>query len=172
MWYVRFYVDGDLIDTLTTPPYSTIYNFQGGAGNITVTAWDTANNQASDSRSVNVTPPADTTPPSVSIIAPSSGAQVWGTTTISANVTDNVAVWYVRFYVDGDLIDTLTTPPYSTIYNFQGGAGNITVTAWDTANNQASDSRSVNVTPPAPVLTREYIRLGGRVIAVENGSGQ
>ena len=79
----------------------------------------------------------DTTPPSVSITAPSSGAPVWGTTTISANVTDNVAVAQVKFYVDGALIDTLTTPPYSTIYNFQGGAGNITVTAWDTANNQA-----------------------------------
>src|SRR5262249_37216081 len=46
-------------------------------------------------------PPPDTTPPTISMTAPTNGAVVMGTTTISANASDDVAVAGVQFQIDG-----------------------------------------------------------------------
>src|SRR2546425_12677757 len=46
-------------------------------------------------------PPSDTTPPTVSITAPVTGAIVSGGVTVSANATDNVGVVGVQFKLDG-----------------------------------------------------------------------
>src|SRR5207245_11323374 len=46
------------------------------------------------------TPPPDTTPPTVSITAPANGATVSGTTTVTANGSDNVRVVGGQFYFD------------------------------------------------------------------------
>ena len=46
-------------------------------------------------------PPADTTPPTVSMTAPAAGATVSGTVALSANASDNVGVVGVQFLVNG-----------------------------------------------------------------------
>src|SRR5439155_15197071 len=46
-------------------------------------------------------PAPDTTPPTVSMTAPSAGSTVAGTVTVSANATDNVVVVGVQFKLDG-----------------------------------------------------------------------
>src|SRR5258708_18493752 len=46
-------------------------------------------------------PNPDTTPPTVSITSPSSGATVSGTITVTANASDNVGVAGVQFKLDG-----------------------------------------------------------------------
>ncbi len=43
----------------------------------------------------------DTTPPTVSITAPTAGAQVTDIVNVTANAADNVGVQGVQFYVDG-----------------------------------------------------------------------
>ncbi|HEV2721463.1 MAG TPA: protease pro-enzyme activation domain-containing protein, partial [Thermoanaerobaculia bacterium] len=65
---------------------------------------------------VNTSTP-DTTPPTTSITAPANGATVSGTTTVSANASDNVGVTKVEFYLDGALQATVTTSPYSWSWN-------------------------------------------------------
>ena len=45
--------------------------------------------------------PPDTTPPTISMTAPSGGATVSGTVTVSANATDNMGVTGVQFLLDG-----------------------------------------------------------------------
>ena len=47
------------------------------------------------------TPPADSTPPTVSMTAPAAGATVSGTVALSANASDNVGVVGVQFLVNG-----------------------------------------------------------------------
>src|SRR5437879_1292344 len=46
-------------------------------------------------------PRPDTTPPTVSITSPASGATVSGTITVTANASDNVAIADVQFFRDG-----------------------------------------------------------------------
>jgi hypothetical protein len=89
----------------------------------------------------------DTTPPSVSVSAPSSGATVSGSVAISATASDNVGVAGVQFKLDGTNLDVEdTTPPYAILWNTATateGSHTITGVARDMAGNQTS---SVDVT--------------------------
>lgn len=84
----------------------------------------------------------DTTPPTVSLTAPATGG-VSGNVTISATAADNVAVAQVEFLVDGLVVGTDTTSPYSTSWNSAlavNGAHTITARATDTSGNQTTSS--------------------------------
>jgi hypothetical protein len=91
----------------------------------------------------------DTTPPTVSMTAPASGATVSGTVTVSANATDNVAVARVQFTVDGaNLGSAIATAPYQTSWDTTkatNGVHAISAVAVDTSNNSATAS-AVSVT--------------------------
>src|SRR5262249_11154154 len=95
-------------------------------------------------------PPPDTTPPTVSITAPTNGATVSGSVTVTANAADNVAVASVQFLVDGtNLGAAVTTPPYSVTWNTSGLGNNsshvLKAVAVDTSNNSTT-STAVTVT--------------------------
>ncbi|QRK08100.1 S8 family serine peptidase [Archangium violaceum] len=85
----------------------------------------------------------DTTPPSTSITAPAAGSTVSGTTTISANASDDVGVSKVEFYLNANIIGVDTTSPYSLEWNTSSVAnGNYSLTtkAYDAANNVGTSS--------------------------------
>ena len=91
---------------------------------------------------------SDKTPPTVSISAPSAGATVSGSTTITATASDNVGVTKVEFYEAGTLIATDTTSPYSTSWDTTSVANNtysLTAKAYDAATN-STISTAVSVT--------------------------
>src|SRR5438132_480357 len=98
----------------------------------------------------------DTTPPTVSMIAPSNGATVSGTAvTVSANASDNVGVVGVQFKLDGaNLGAEVTAAPYSFSWNTtlaSTGAHLLTAVARDAAGNTATAaavSVTVDNTPP------------------------
>jgi hypothetical protein len=93
-------------------------------------------------------PPADTQPPTTSIIAPANGATVSGTTTVSASASDNVGVTKVEFRLDGVLQTTDTTSPYSWSWSTTAtanGSHSLTSKAYDAAGN-ATTSATVTVT--------------------------
>ena len=108
---VQFFVDGSAVGSEdTTSPYSVSWNtttVANGSHSLTARARDAAGNQTT-SAAVTVTvsnaPPPDTTPPTVSITSPASGATVSGTTTVSASASDNVGVTGVQFFVDGSAV--------------------------------------------------------------------
>jgi hypothetical protein len=81
--------------------------------------------------------PADTTPPSVSVIQPSANANLAGTVVLTANASDNAAVAGVQFLVDGTGVGSeITQPPYSISWNsatVADGAHTIAARARDTA---------------------------------------
>ena len=117
-------------------------------------------------------PPGDTTPPSVSLTSPASGQQIasGASVTVSANASDNVAVSRVEFRVDGVLVNTDTSSPYS--FNagvLAAGSHTAQATAFDTANPPLSTSTAVI---PFAVLGTP---MGGTIIAtpttVSLGSG-
>ncbi len=105
---------------------------------------------------VNNAPPADTTPPTVSISAPLSGAVVGGTISVQGSATDNVSVSSIQFYVDGVLSTSTTTSPFSFSWNTVGSTNashTLTVKAYDPSGNVGSASVTVTVNNVAPVVT-------------------
>jgi leucyl aminopeptidase len=90
----------------------------------------------------------DTTPPTTSVTAPASGATLTGTVTLSATASDNVGVTNVQFLVDGNVVGSDTTSPYSISWNSAGvanGAHTISSRAYDAAGNSGA-SAGVGVT--------------------------
>jgi C1A family cysteine protease len=110
-----------------------------------------------------VPPPPDTTPPTVSISAPVSGATVSGTATVSASASDNVGVASVAFYVDGALTATDATSAYSFSWNTltaSNGSHTLQAVAADMAANSTSSApvwitvyNAADTTPPAVTIT-------------------
>jgi hypothetical protein len=104
----------------------------------------------------------DTTPPLVTITAPTHQSTVVGTTSIQANASDNVHVAGVRFFVDGGEIGDDTAAPYAMSWNsttYPDGPHTLTAVARDDAGNTTtSPSVTVNVVnttpPPAATATR------------------
>jgi subtilisin family serine protease len=90
----------------------------------------------------------DTTAPSVSVSSPAGAATVSGTVSVQGNATDNVGVTSIQFYVDGTVITTASSSPFSFSWNtanYANGSHTLKVTASDAAGNIGSSSVSVNV---------------------------
>lgn len=93
--------------------------------------------------------PADTTPPTVSITAPSNGSTVNKNTAvmIAAIASDTVGVSKVIFLQNTSTLCTDTVTPYTCTWTPKGKAGNVTlsVKAYDAAGNVGTSSISVTV---------------------------
>lgn len=160
---VQFLVDGGPVATDTSAPYSTQLDttaLANGTHTLTARATDTSGLQTT-SAPVSVTVSNDTTAPSVSVIAPSDGASLSGTTTLEATASDNVSIASVQFRVDGSVVATDATAPFSGSWNSgsaTNGAHTIDAVATDTAGNSTTSAPvSVTVTntaaPPTVSLT-------------------
>ena len=118
---------------------------------------DAAGNVGAATDGTFTTPAVDTTPPAVSITAPSNGATVSGTVNVSANATDDTRVAGVQFLLDGaNLGGEVTAAPYTiawTTTTAANGAHALTARARDAAGNQATSAAATvavaNVTPPS-----------------------
>src|SRR2546425_9154741 len=162
---VQFKLDGvNLGAEVTAAPYSVPWNTttaSNGSHTLTAVARDTSSNQAT-SAAVTVTVFNDTTPPTVSINSPVSGATVGGTITVTAAASDNVRVAGVQFRLDGvNLGAEVTAAPYSASWNTTAASNSshtLTAVARDSSSNQAT-SAAVTVTvfndttPPTVSIT-------------------
>jgi len=98
----------------------------------------------------------DTSPPSVAISYPASGATVAGAIQVQGSATDNVAVTKVEFYVDGQLAGSSTLAAFSFGWNtaaVSNGSHTLAVKAYDGAGNVGSASLQVNVNNASPADT-------------------
>ncbi|OJH38389.1 extracellular catalytic domain type 1 short-chain-length polyhydroxyalkanoate depolymerase [Cystobacter ferrugineus] len=87
--------------------------------------------------------PDDTVAPTVSLSAPANGATVSGTVTLSANASDNVGVTQVAFLVDGAVVGTDSTPPFTFAWNTATaatGPHSLAARASDAAGNTTTSS--------------------------------
>lgn len=82
----------------------------------------------------------DNHPPQVVILNPGAGQTVSAagqrSLLIQAQVTDNLGISQVDFYVDGNLLSTLVQPPYSTAWRLTPGEHTLEVVATDQAGNE------------------------------------
>lgn len=102
----------------------------------------------------DVTGPAPT-PPSLVVTAPSEGATVAGSVTITADASDDDGVGGVDFFVDGQLLFADTQPPYEATWDAtSAGSGTHTISVIATDTLGASSQASIDVivdNPGAPV---------------------
>jgi hypothetical protein len=149
---VQFKLDGaNLGAEDTTAPYSVAWNTaqtSNGSHTLTAVARDAAGNSTTSSGvavSVNNGGNGDTTPPSVSITAPSATeGTISGSVAVSANASDNVGVVGVQFKVDGNNLGAEdTTSPYTITWNTTqtpNGSHSLTAVARDAAGNKTTSS--------------------------------
>jgi chitinase len=102
----------------------------------------------------------DTTPPTVNIVNPSSGASLSGTASITAGVYDSEGIAKVEFYINGALASTDTAPTYNYAWDttaVANGTYTLQAKAYDTSNNSTmSAPKTVTVAnqdTTAPNLT-------------------
>jgi hypothetical protein len=157
---VQFQLDGaNLGAEDTAAPYSVSWNTTGvanGSHTLSAIARDAAGNKTTSTATVTVS--NDTTPPTVSITAPATGATVAGTITVSATASDNVGVAGVQFQVDGTNLGAEdTASPYSTSWNTNSasnGTHTLSAIARDAAGNKSTATVTVTVSniPPTSAL--------------------
>ncbi|MDL2341839.1 MAG: Ig-like domain-containing protein [Patescibacteria group bacterium] len=131
------------------------------------------------------TSPIDSSAPTVTVSAPLNGTTVSGTTTVQANVSDNVGVTKTEFYVDGALAQSGTATAFSwNTTTKSNGSHTVQAKAYDAANNvgtSAADTVTVsNATPPptgdttVPVVSLTGVSngqaLSGSVVIGANAS--
>src|SRR5437879_6124194 len=130
----------------------------------TVAAFDAAGNTSGKSFPAAATTLAvqDTTPPTVSITAPTVGTALAGTVTVAAGATDDVGVVGVQFKLDGASLGSENrTAPYRLAWDTTGvpnGAHTLTAAAhppgspdavWTTAPPPDTTPPTVSITAPA-----------------------
>jgi hypothetical protein len=187
-------------DILVVAPVMTDVNASGGGdtyskmpkGNLDITGnyfiW-TSNMAGNRADAFIVKVPAqlltgggDTTPPTVSITAPTSGSTVTGSIAVTAGASDDVGVAGVQFKLDGiNLGAEDTTAPYSVSWDTTlvlNGSHALTAVARDAAGNTAASSPvtvsilngdatapSITITSPASGST-----VGGTITVSANAT--
>jgi fibronectin type 3 domain-containing protein len=139
-----------------------------------VKAEDAAGNLSGSSPQASATVGSgDTTPPTVSITAPASGATLAGPVTVTATAGDDVGVVGVRFTLDGQTLGSEdTTAPYSVSWDTTtaaNGTHTLSAVARDAAGNTATATAvpvTVQNSAPPPLT---YL-FGDQTIEAANDS--
>ena len=162
---VEYWVGGKLVGTDTNAysnaPTSFVWSsgtFPNGLYDIVVKASDTAGNTtASAPVRVEV---RDEKPPVVAITAPARDAATRLPTTATATVEDDGIVAKVEFLLDGKVLSTDTSPPYTAeIYPYvdglavADGSHDLKVAAYDGAGNVTAQTVTFRVDDTAPTVS-------------------
>ncbi len=151
---VKYFLDGNvLLGSATTSPYTLAWDTAtaaDGSHTLTATAYDAAGNEGTSSPQLVVI--LDNTPPTVTMLAPASGAYVReSVVAIRVDAQDAGGMSRVVFY-DGDTsIGSDTTAPFELFYptsTLPGGPHTLSAKAHDLTGNVAS-------TPPVTITLRK-----------------
>lgn len=128
--------------------YSTAVDL-GAAGLDPVFGYGRVNAAAAVQAAVRFVAPPDTTPPSAALAAPLAGSTVSGLVPVTVNASDNVGVARVELLVNGTVVATDNSAPFSFSWDSTGvanGKASLSAIAYDAAGNAGSASAvSVNV---------------------------
>jgi len=164
---VSFFANGALIGTDAASPFSVAWSPAPGSYTLTAVATDDHYGTGTSS-AVHVTVLANT-PPSVSITSPTSMTDFPAQSHIAINATatdTDGGIQQVDFYVDGALIGTDGTAPYSVTWD--GYIGNHTLKAIATDNQGATANStvvSISVQPLAGRINVARASSGGTATA-------
>ncbi|AFU97775.1 chitinase C-terminal domain-containing protein [Simiduia agarivorans] len=149
---VRFYVDGSLIDTDTSAPFTANWIAVEGNHTVSVIAIDDKNAESEIStQSFSVA--ADTNvPPSVSLGALPATALAGESILLSASASDtDGSISKVGFYVGGQLLASDTSVPYEANWTAVAGTQTVIAKAIDNGGKSAQSSATIDVTPDGSV---------------------
>ncbi len=160
---VEFLVDDVVRSTATSPDAQGYYVWSWsttqdaeGSHLLGARARDPVNHMSGASEPVKV----DNGAPTVSIVAPSSGAYVKGLTVLKATAADSVGVRQVEFFIDGISKGIVPYPDQFGYYTwnwyttgFSDGSHTIKATASDFALHSTSQQISVTVDNTLPMVT-------------------
>lgn len=147
---VELYKNGMLLSTSSTPQLSYSWNTKSepnGTYVLVLKAYDAAEN-VGQSETVAVTVANDVTAPTAYLTAPSSGATLTGTVSITVGALDDVGVSRVEVYKNGVLLSASNSPQLSYSWDTgtdANGTHTLMVKAYDAAGN-LGQSEPVNVT--------------------------
>jgi Bacterial Ig domain/Papain family cysteine protease len=177
---VTLSVDGTAIANKNTSPYIFPWNsatVTNGTHTLAVTAKDAAGNSkaASIQISVNNITVGDIIKPTITITSPTNGASVSGTVSIAASASDNISVSDVKFSIDGNLVGSDNSLPYSFSWSsatVAAGTHTLMAMATDAAGN--SNSNSVQVTVNTTVLPPEPLPSSAQLLMppIQNQGGE
>ncbi|MFM8432332.1 MAG: Ig-like domain-containing protein, partial [Bacteroidota bacterium] len=147
---VDFFVDGILLSTDVTAPYTATYTAALGSHTITARATDNASlTTTSSAVTISV---VNNVPPTVSITSPANGANFTFPASVTINATASDAdgsVSSVGFYVNGSLVGTDNTSPYSFTWTSVIGTASLTAIATDNRGATTTSSAViVNIIDP------------------------
>lgn len=144
---------------------STTYNYY-------VKAKDAAGNISTQSNTATITTPAPDTPPSVTIINPLDGTKLTATTPLTSSATDDKGVTKVEYFIDGVLVGSVLTSPYSynlDITKYTNGNHTIYARATDTIGQTAlSSTITVNVQNSDTIAPTNPTNLSATATAYNN----
>ncbi|QEM68656.1 hypothetical protein FO488_11130 [Geobacter sp. FeAm09] len=135
-------------DMFTTTPDTSASSWDAVTSSGTYTLVGTGGSITISAASGTGTTTTDTTAPAIAITAPAAGATVSGNVSVTVNTSDNVGVAKVEYYVNGTLLTTTTSSPYSYTWNtasVSNGSSTLSAKAYDAAGNVGT-STSVAVT--------------------------
>jgi len=148
--------------------YDSSFEFTVGTHTLVVTATDMDGIMGTATYSFTVT---SDIPPSVRITSPSNGAVLSAReqVNIEATASDDNQVTRVEFYVDGTLLSTDTTPPYTASTTLSEGVHTIRAVAYDNIGQSGYDEVTVMVRGNVPpTVTFQSPRNGDYVIGYPN----
>ncbi len=159
--YFRILVDGKDKTGLLTGGSSfynslTLEDLPGGKHAVDLIVIDRALNESAKARTYYYSDP-DT--PTVSVTVPAAGERMPRNSTFKVNAFDEAGLQWVKYYVDGVLIGTTSTSPYSLTKNmsaFANGTRTLKVVVKDMYGRQVQTTRSFTLDKNAPSLTGMY----------------
>jgi hypothetical protein len=104
--------------------------------------------------------------PSVSLTAPANNAVAAGTITLSATGSDNVGVARIDFLIDGVVVGTSTTSPYTASWNsasMPDGRHTVTAKAFDLAGNSTTSTAATITTTNVNLLQNPGLEQGSGI---------
>ncbi len=164
---VEFLIDGAVVATDTTSPFAGTVVLSAPSGStlsVMARAIDTASTVV-DTTPVQITVSDDAVPPTVTIIQPGAGINVFegDPVVVKTSASDGVGLERVEFRAGGVLFATVTEPPYEATFSIPAdyaAAGptplQFLATAFDRGGNEQSDVVTVTVIedqPPTITLT-------------------
>ncbi|WP_229411079.1 MULTISPECIES: S8 family serine peptidase [unclassified Massilia] len=151
--------------------YSTAVDL-GAAGLDPVFGYGRVNAAAAVRAAASFVVPADTTAPTASLAAPLAGSTVSGAVPVTVNASDNVGVARVDLVVNGTVVATDTTAPFSFSWDSTGvanGKVSVSAVAYDAAGNAGSASAvSVNVSNVTTSVAKDTT---APVVTITNPTG-
>lgn len=171
---VDFIENDVVIETVREAPFVSLRTYtisDNGSKSIIVKAYDKAGNISSSTViiiivNITVAPPADNSPPSVSLNVPQTAVTNAGDFMVTANATDNVGIAKVEIYRGDTLVCTDTTSAYQyrdKLTAADNGSITYTAKAYDAAGNvTTSEPVTVVINIPAPTWSiADLGTLGG-----------